>query len=90
MSPDATRVYVSNGRHGSVSVIDVAKQTLIATYEGIGARVWGIGISADGKTLYTANGPTNSDISFVDAGTGAVIKKIVVGGGPWGIALERK
>jgi YVTN family beta-propeller protein len=58
------------------------------TYDDIGARPWGIGISADGKLLYTANG-SSGDVSVVDAETGKVIRKIATGGGPWGISVPR-
>jgi YVTN family beta-propeller protein len=55
----------------------------------VGARPWGIALSPDGKTLYSANGPSN-DISVVDVATNAVVKKIKVGSSPWGvIALAR-
>jgi YVTN family beta-propeller protein len=55
----------------------------------VGARPWGIGLSPDGKTLYSANGPSN-DISVVDVATNTVTKKIKAGSSPWGvIALDR-
>ena len=54
--------------------------------DGVGARPWGIGVSRDGKRLYTANGPSN-DVSIVDAATGKVEKRIKVGGLPWGVAV---
>jgi len=43
-----------------------------------------LAVSPDGKTLYTANGPSN-DVSVVDLPTQRVIKKIKVGRGPWGL-----
>ena len=51
---------------------------------GIGQIVF----SADGKQLYTANGSSN-DVSVVDAESGKVLRKIAVGGGPWGISVSR-
>jgi YVTN family beta-propeller protein len=55
----------------------------------VGARPWGIALSPDGKTLYSANGPSN-DISVVDLATNTVTKKIKAGSSPWGvIALDR-
>ena len=54
-----------------------------------GPRPWGIAIAPDGKTLYTANGPSN-DVSVIDIATQQVTKKIPVGRGPWGIVrVER-
>jgi YVTN family beta-propeller protein len=40
----------------------------------------------DGKTAYTANGPSN-DVSIVDLEKRQVLKKIKVGDRPWGIAV---
>jgi len=51
-----------------------------------GPRPWGVALSADGSTLYTANGPSN-DVSVIDVAGKQVTKKIPVGRGPWGIAL---
>jgi YVTN family beta-propeller protein len=49
-------------------------------------RPWGIAITPDGKTLYTANGPSN-DVSVIDAATLRVTSKIKVGDRPWGVAI---
>jgi YVTN family beta-propeller protein len=43
-------------------------------------------VSRDGKTVYTANGPSN-DVSVIDTATQAVRSRIPVGDGPWGVAL---
>jgi YVTN family beta-propeller protein len=51
-----------------------------------GARPWGIAVSKDGKTVYTANGPSN-DVSVIDVENRRVATKIPVGEGPWGVAL---
>ena len=53
VSPDDRRLYVSNGRSKTVSVIDVATCEVTGSVE-VGPRPWGIGLSADGKRLYTA------------------------------------
>ncbi|MBI1787857.1 MAG: hypothetical protein HYR60_09955 [Acidobacteria bacterium] len=49
-------------------------------------RLWGLAVSADGKTLYTANGPSN-DVSVVDLPARRVLKKIPSGDRPWGVAI---
>jgi YVTN family beta-propeller protein len=46
-------------------------------------------MSHDGKTLYTANGPSN-DVSVVDAATMTVTARIPVGARPWGVAYAGK
>ena len=56
---------------------------MTASFE-VGQRPWGIALSPDGKTLFTANGPSN-DISVVDLATQTVTKKIKSGGSPWGV-----
>ena len=51
-----------------------------------GCGVQLLAISADGKTLYTANGRSN-DVSVIDLDRQQVTFKIGVGRGPWGIAV---
>ena len=43
-------------------------------------------LSADGRTVYTANGPSG-DVSVIDAATGKVERRVVLDGSPWGIAV---
>jgi len=88
LSPDGRTLYVSNGRHRSVSVVDVATRTLTRTIQDVGIRPWGIGISPEGRTLYTANGP-GGDVSVIDVARGVVTSRISLGGSPWGIAVSR-
>jgi YVTN family beta-propeller protein len=81
------RLYASTGRGGSVAVVDIsgAEPKLIQSV-AVGARPWGMALSADGSRLYTANGPSN-DVSVIDTATLKVIAKIAVGKSPWGVAL---
>jgi YVTN family beta-propeller protein len=55
--------------------------------QGVGARPWGIALSPDGRRLYTANGPSE-DVSLIDAVAGTVVRKVHVGGSPWGVAVQ--
>jgi YVTN family beta-propeller protein len=83
------RVYVSTGRGGKIAVVDISgPEPKLIQEVAVGARPWGIALSADGSRLYTANGPSN-DVSVVDTATLKVIKKIPVGKSPWGVALDR-
>jgi YVTN family beta-propeller protein len=68
-----------------VFAIDTATDTPTGSVE-VGGRPWGIGLSPDGKTLYSANGPTN-DVSVVDLAAMKVTGKIPAGGGPWGLVV---
>jgi YVTN family beta-propeller protein len=86
LAPDGKLLFVSNGRAKSISVIDVATRQLARVIEDVGMRPWGIGVSHDGRKVYTANGPSG-DVSIVDAASGAVERRVDVGGSPWGIAV---
>ncbi len=48
VSPDGTKVYVTNQNNNSVSVIDTATNNVIATV-GAGSQPWGVAVSPDGK-----------------------------------------
>jgi YVTN family beta-propeller protein len=83
------RLYLSTGRGGTVAVIDVtsANGTLNLVKEiPVGTRPWGIALSADGRYLYTANGPSN-DMGIVDTTTLTTIKRVAVGRSPWGVVV---
>jgi YVTN family beta-propeller protein len=88
LSPDERRLYVSNGRAGTISVFDSHSYELLDTIK-VGARPWGIGISPDGKLLFAANGPSN-DVSVVDLKTDKEVSRIKAGSSPWGIAISSR
>ena len=52
VAPDGKRIYVTTGRFGKVIAVDTATEQVVGTIE-VGTRPWGIGITPDGKTLYT-------------------------------------
>ena len=92
MDAERKRLYMSTGRGGTVAVIDLASGSakpdalrLVAEVP-VGTRPWGLALSADGKKLYTANGPSN-DVSIVDTAALRTIAKIPVGRSPWGVVL---
>jgi YVTN family beta-propeller protein len=66
-----------------VQIIDAKTDAVVGSVE-VGTRPWGIAISPDGKTIYTANGPSN-DVSVVDVASRKVTGKIQAARGPWGI-----
>ena len=82
---DGTRLYVSNGRGGTVAVVD-PRAAKVLQMIAVGKRPWGIALSPDEKYLYVANGPSN-DVSVVDVGSAKEIKRIPAGESPWGIAI---
>jgi YVTN family beta-propeller protein len=82
------RLYASTGRGGKIVVLDVSGTPKQVGEVKVGSRPWGFALTADGKFLYTANGPSN-DVSVVDTATLKVIKTIPAGGSPWGVAVTR-
>ena len=85
VSLDGRRVYVSNGRAGTVSVLDSRTYELLSTIK-VGTRPWGMALSPDGKFLYTANGPSN-DVSVVDLEANMEIARVKAGASPWAVAV---
>ena len=85
ISPDGERLFVANGRAGTVSVIDTKSRDIVGSVD-VGERPWGLALSRDGSRLYTANG-TSDDISVVNVATLEVVKRITVGDNPWGVAV---
>jgi DNA-binding beta-propeller fold protein YncE len=80
-------VYVTTGRGGKLLKIDTADahaQIPVLAAASVGERPWGLALSPDGTTGYTANGP-GEDITVVDLRTMRVVGKIASPGGPWGI-----
>ena len=88
LSPDETRLYVSNGRAGTVSVFDTRSYELLDTIK-VGPRPWGIAVSPDGKFLFAANGPSN-DVSVVDLKANRELTRVKAGASPWGIAITSR
>ena len=88
IAPDDSKVYISTGRGGTVAVLDTKTNRFVANV-AVGTRPWGMALSADGKQLWTANGPPGNDVSVVDLATNQVVKRIPVGQSPWGVAIGR-
>jgi YVTN family beta-propeller protein len=84
VAPDG-KIYVSNGRGGTLSVFDGHSYEPLDTIN-VGTRPWGIVISPDGKRLYSANGPSN-DVSVVDLTTDKEIARVKAGSSPWGVVI---
>jgi YVTN family beta-propeller protein len=71
-----------------VIVIDPVKNITIGSVL-VGTRPWGLAVTPDGKSIYTANGQSN-DVSVVDTATRKVVQKIPVGKRPWGVTIVGK
>jgi YVTN family beta-propeller protein len=85
VSQDDKKLYVSNGRAGTISVFDTHSFELLDTIK-VGPRPWGIGLSPNGKLLFVANGPSN-DVSVVDLDSNKEVARVKTGTGPWGVAI---
>lgn len=79
-APDGKRAYVANQGSGTVSVIDTAKDTVMATV-ATGAGATGVGLTPDGSRAYVGNVAAGT-VSVIDTETNSVIKTIAVGTGP--------
>ncbi len=86
-SRDTTQLYVTNRDAGSVTVIDFATRTPVATWtiEGGGSPDMG-GVSADG-TQFWVSGRYDDVVYVFDTATGGVLAQIPVGHGPHGLAV---
>jgi YVTN family beta-propeller protein len=76
---------VSNGRAGTVSVIDTHSDEIVTNIH-VGTRPWGMALSPDGQYLFTANGPSD-DISVIDLKSNQEIKRVKAGKSPWSLAV---
>jgi YVTN family beta-propeller protein len=85
VAPDTKRIYVSDGRAGTVTILDAQTYAVVGTVK-VGTRPWGIVLSPDGKYLFSANGPSN-DVSIVELATNKEIAKVKAGDGPWGLTI---
>lgn len=85
MAPDGRTLYVTNGRAGTVSAIDLPALHVRGSVR-VGPRPWGAALSPGGRWLYVANGPSN-DVSVVDTRTLKEAARLPAGQGPWGVAV---
>jgi YVTN family beta-propeller protein len=77
--------YVANFKDNTVSVIDAAAGTAVATVP-VSAGPHGMAITRDGRTVYVS-GDGSSSVDVIDTATDKVVKAIDVGKSPNGIAL---
>lgn len=83
VTPDGSRVYVSNSTGGSVSVIDTASQTVISTItSNLGTTPVGIAMEATGTYAYVANygAGTVTRITVATGATSSIDVSAAVGG----------
>jgi YVTN family beta-propeller protein len=76
---------VTNDGSNTVSVIDTATNTVVATIP-LRVQPLGVAITPDGTRAYVTDGDSNT-VSVIDTATNAVIATISVGLDPVGIAI---
>ncbi len=89
LSPDGTRLYVSNYgylNHRNITVYDATDLHRISTFNVPGIVVESA-ISPDGRTLYVSNFTRNT-VQFLDATSGRVLREVRAGSHPKILALS--
>ena len=85
-NPATNRVYVANQDADTVSVIDGATDTVIATVN-VGSSPACVGVNPATNRIYVANYLSNN-VSVIDGATNTVVKTIAVGSDPNGVAVN--
>jgi len=78
VSPNGSKVYVTNAFSHTVSVIDTAANMVVATIP-VGFTPLGVAVNPDGSKVYVAN---VSGVSVIDTATNTVTTTIPVGRAP--------
>ncbi|MCF5025593.1 YncE family protein [Pseudomonas lurida] len=86
ISPDNTRVYVTNQIGNSISVINTANHVVVRTITGLNAPEW-LAIHPDGSKLYVADTGTRT-ILVISTTTYAVVATLTGFLHPQGLALN--
>jgi YVTN family beta-propeller protein len=88
VSPDRTRVYVTNRWDYTVSVINTATNKVIATVP-VGDYPYGVSVSPDGKKVYVGvgDGIMDSSICVIDTVTNTVTDTVDIGWAPRGVTV---
>ncbi|MEI6815124.1 MAG: beta-propeller fold lactonase family protein [Bacteroidota bacterium] len=78
--------YITNQNSNTVSVVNVATNTLITTIP-VGINPIGVSVSSDGNRVYITNDGSNT-VSVIATSTNTVLATIPVGNRPRGIAVN--
>ena len=88
MSPDGSKVWVSNRGSGSVSEIDTATASVIKTIT-VGTEPSDIAVSPNASSVWvTNNGTGMNSVTQIDASTGLVVQTIQVGQYPQNLTVS--
>lgn len=81
INPAGTLAYVVNNTDNTVSVIDLATDTVSGSPIAVGDNPWAIAIGPNGRFGYVPN-YDDGTVSILDLTTNTVTENITVGGGP--------
>jgi YVTN family beta-propeller protein len=81
----APKAYVGNFKDNTVSVVDTATGTVVATVPVV-AGPHGMGVTPDGRRVFVS-GDSGSGVSVIDTANDRVIQTIEVGKAPHGVAM---
>jgi YVTN family beta-propeller protein len=80
LTPDGSKVYVTNAHDNNVSVINTATNTVVGSPIPVGVHPFGVAVTPDGSKVYVTNVEDNT-VSVIATVTNAV-STIPVGHGP--------
>jgi YVTN family beta-propeller protein len=86
LNPAGNVAYVANQTSQSISVIDVATNTVTATIPLTGADVYNLKVSPGGTRLYVTR--QDGKLFIIDTGTRNILTTVTVGVGPNGLAFD--
>jgi YVTN family beta-propeller protein len=85
VSPDGSKIYISNEDDAAVSVVDIASGTVIKSAK-VGEQPEGVKVTPDGKLVWVTSEETGT-ISVFDPEAGKVLKTFKVGHRPRSVAF---
>ena len=85
VDPATRTIYVANRESGSVSVIDIASNTVTATI-AVGEFPLAVAVSPTGTRVYVTSYTTDT-VWVISSATNTVIDTFAVGAGPSGVAV---
>ena len=84
ITPDGSKVYVTNNGSGTVSVIATATNTVVPGPIAVGVHPYGTVVTRDGSKVYVVNNGSNS-VSVIATASNTVAATISVGKNPVGL-----
>jgi YVTN family beta-propeller protein len=89
VAPDGGRVYITNRRSNTVSVVNTASKAVIATIDGVGPSSNGIGLTPDGGFAYVNNASSKNPgtLSVIDTALEQTVASVEVARNPKRVAI---